>query len=733
MKSKTSFFKVSPAIIREDVRRFWAIPVLAFIGYFLFGILPILVDYHLITENNGASIHIIGNTVDILLSGQNPFIVLNTIWVPILSGILIFSYLHRTGTVMSVHSQPITRNTLFNSHLISSLLFGVLPVLAAGIILLIIAKPIYMDGGVYHAASAMAVDSAGGAGFEAYSAQQVDDAVNIFSRLRILQWMWDSCLVTLFILTVTIFGGMITGTTLHHFIAAIGFNVVVPAIYVLVKMYFTLYLYGYAANEIENVQYLSPVLLSCIYQPIGLKWSVIYLVVIAALLIFSMLLYSRRKLERATDGVVFAAANVGITLLFGFLGMSLMGIAFQWIFSESASLTVFGYICGAVLAMVIVRMIIMKTIKIFDRQFIKILIAYLIAAVLFFAVIVCDLTGFESRVPSAGSVDSVEFEDSSLYNYSADGVLRFEDEQSIALVEKLHEEIVENRAEYDESDFSDSSFITLTYSRGDKNGDDYKEVMKRRYDVPTDLLYGSEAYRALLESQQFNEALGENIKLDAGDIISGTLMLQDNDMPFSEESAPVDLTKEETQELYSIYRNELLGQNAQQRINRMEGLVYTSFSVIYHTDNAGLSSGTMTSNFGIKNTDTACIQWLREHGYSSQIESQMADEWSCAVISTITQVSPDEWDAPEFVRNGQKPAEDEQNIIVTDQEQMMKLYEKMRSSKTGISALAQSEEDQVYWLTFCAYEDGSEDLENFFRGYIAAADLPEGIGAPKGL
>ena len=165
----------------------------------------------------------------------------------------------------------------------------------------------------------------------------------------------------------------------------------------------------------------------------------------------------------------------------------------------------------------------------------------------------------------------------------------------------------------------------------------------------------------------------------------------------------------------------------------MEGLVYISFSVIYHTDDAGQSSGTMTSNFGIKNTDTACIQWLREHGYSAQLESQMSDEWSCAVISTITQVSPDEWDAPEFVRNGQKPAEDEQNIIVADKEQMLKLYEKTRHSAMGLSALSQGEKDQVYWITFCAYEDGSEELENFFHGYIAAADLPEGIEAPKGL
>ena len=76
--------------------------------------------------------------------------------------------------------------------------------------------------------------------------------------------------------------------------------------------------------------------------------------------------------------------------------------------------------------------------------------------------------------------------------------------------------------------------------------------MKRRYNVSTDLLYRSEAYRALLESQQFNGAQEENIGLDADDIISGTLMFQHNDMSFSGESDPADLTKEDTQELYSI-------------------------------------------------------------------------------------------------------------------------------------------------------------------------------------
>ena len=86
MKSKTSFFSVSPAVIREDFRRFWAIPVFAFIGYFLFGILPILTRYSLIREDGGINAMRVGSIVDNLLAGQNPFIILNSLWVPLLAG-----------------------------------------------------------------------------------------------------------------------------------------------------------------------------------------------------------------------------------------------------------------------------------------------------------------------------------------------------------------------------------------------------------------------------------------------------------------------------------------------------------------------------------------------------------------------------------------------------------------------------------------------------------------------
>ena len=229
MKSKISFFSVSPAIIREDFRRFWAIPVLAFIGYFLFGLLPIIVNYGLITKNGGENAMVVGQLVDAMLSGQNPFLIVNMAWVPILSGLLIFSYLHRTGSVITVHSQPVTRNILFGGHFLSCALFTILPIILTGIVLLIIASPIY-DPDSLTVGSQIAAQGA---------QQAAETGRNIFARADIVRWMWDYILISLYILSITVFGGMITGMSLHHFIAAVGFNALVPVCYLLLMQFFT--------------------------------------------------------------------------------------------------------------------------------------------------------------------------------------------------------------------------------------------------------------------------------------------------------------------------------------------------------------------------------------------------------------------------------------------------------------------------------------------------------------
>ena len=539
---------------------------------------------------------------------------------PLLAGLLIFSYLHRTGSVMSVHSQPLTRNTLFSSHFLSCLLFCVLPVLLTGIVLLIIAQPIYDPMAGMHAEE------------------------NLFARSRVLLWMWDYCLTSLFVLAVVIFGGMITGTSVHHFIAAVGFNVIVPAIYLILKLYYLMYLFGYNESHFQNIDDLSPAIKSVAYNPIGLKWSVISLAVTAVIIAFSMFLYNKRKLERATDGVVFKPANVLITLLFGFLGMSLLGFAFHTIFEESQGITVFGYICGALLAMIIVRMIIMKTVRVFDKPFLKTAVAYLVAALVFFAVIVFDLTGFESRVPDPQKIDQVEITSPALNQMIASDDMQrreFREPETIALVAQLHKEIIENKEICEKGDSNYDNLIEISYCTGSRDSDRYKVKQARSYEVPASLLKESETYRKLIDSDEVRGMRENAMNLNTADrkaeILSGNIIPVNT--AYDEESDPavsINIPKEDMAEFYEVYRQEILSLDAEKLIERRWKADYAAIVLYLDVQTQGSSSpAAETREFSLKNSDTASLTWLREKGYLAQLESSIENNRSAAALSTV--------------------------------------------------------------------------------------------------
>ena len=170
--------------------------------------------------------------------------------------------------------------------------------------------------------------------------------------------------------------------------------------------------------------------------------------------------------------------------------MSLLGFAFHTIFEESQGITVFGYICGALLAMIIVRMIIMKTVRVFDKPFLKTAVAYLVAALVFFAVIVFDLTGFESRVRIPRKSIRWKITSPALNQMIASDDMRrreFREPETIALVAQLHKDhrkqrdLRERRLNYD-------NLIEISYCTGSRDSDRYKVKQARSYEVPASLL-----------------------------------------------------------------------------------------------------------------------------------------------------------------------------------------------------------------------------------------------------
>lgn len=140
MRSATSYFKISPAVIRDDLKRFWAVPVFSFVFLFFSCIFYLLMNMK--DLDNIDNIYLV-RYVDNLLTGQNLAVLVDLCAVSVLSVLLVFRYLHNTGHVLAVHSQPFTRATLMNSHTVSCIIFTITPILLIGLILLIIARPCY--------------------------------------------------------------------------------------------------------------------------------------------------------------------------------------------------------------------------------------------------------------------------------------------------------------------------------------------------------------------------------------------------------------------------------------------------------------------------------------------------------------------------------------------------------------------------------------------------------------
>jgi len=280
MKSKASYFSVSKPLIIENLRRFWAIPALAFLVYFLSGVFPILMTYSHLND--------LGNYIEMSLNNQQPFYMFAHLMFPVIAAVVIFRYLQSISSVSVMHSMPFTRAKLYNSGFVSGLILITAPILANGLILLAISKPVYNQ---YHNGIMM-----------------VTDKVNLFARMDILNWIWTSLIIAFVIFAVSVFAGIVTGNSLMHFATAIWFNFLIPALYAVFIAYFSHYLYGFdtTGNWAEYGMKISP-FLNIIQSEgtFGAGSTIYYIVSFLILFGITSFLYQKRKLEHATDSLAF--------------------------------------------------------------------------------------------------------------------------------------------------------------------------------------------------------------------------------------------------------------------------------------------------------------------------------------------------------------------------------------------------------------------------------------------
>lgn len=474
MKSKASYFSVSGVLIRENLRRFWALPTITFLVYFFSSVFPMLIYL--------AKLDKLARYIDLCLHNQQPFFMIAHLLTPIFAAIIVFRYLQSTPGATVMHSLPFNKSLLFNSGLISGLIMISSPIVLNGLLLLLINRPTFLSW---------------------------DNTVNVFTVKAVVIWMGSSLLIVTFIYIIAVFGGMVTGNSILHLIGAGGFNFLLPALYGTFVLYFTMYLYGFdpSGDWWRTVALLSPY--SEVVSSSGnftTKKVLGYSIAILVITIVSAVLYHKRKLEKAGDAMAFRFMEPIICYLITFFGMTAMGFYFNALgegpTDRANYFTYLGFALGTIIFFVIGRMTVKKTLRVFNKDSLKSLAIYIAIAGLFLTGLSVDATGFEKRVPDIAKVDSVVVDGNAINSALShtQTSINFRDSENMKHIASFHKSVIENKKRFLDNETIHKLYVTLKYKKG-------KQRYNRSYNIDYNFLAESPHLKALCESKEYKDFL----------------------------------------------------------------------------------------------------------------------------------------------------------------------------------------------------------------------------------
>lgn len=633
MKSKASYFSLSGPLVKENLRRFWAVPALSFLVYFLSGIFPILMSY--------SDINPLAYYIELTLNNQQPFFCIVHLMMPIAASVVVLRYLQQSSSVTFMSALPVSRAKLFNSHLASGWIMCILPVLLTGILLFVLSTPTHRI--LYHNEFGPVTGE------------------NIFTNAAVSGWLWQSVLVVTFIYAIATFAGMVAGNSVLHMLLSFTFAFLLPSIWLALVTYFSMYLWGYTENYQFSLELL-PWLNMMQGKPFGTATVLIYIAVLVALIVISAALNYRRKLEKAGDGVIFNFMIPILCWLIAFIGMSLFGFYFYALGEESKAYMYAGMASGAIIFFIIARMLVLKTPRIFNRQSLRSFAAYALIAVLFTCTLVYDLTGFENRLPKEGSFTSASIDAASLtggidteqrYGNTEfwNRALRFEDPENLAAIRAYHKSVLERKDELKDQDQPGIYYGTSKINYHN-NGKDY---MERRYAVPYNDI-GSEHLKTLYESKEFKEYYSlKNVKIGSINGIRVSFLNADFDYT---------ITKSELNSFMEVLDLDFAARTYEEHLTNE--LHYAQVLLDYR--NKEKDDRIHTLFLDIKRSDTNTIRWLEERGYAAL---------RTAAIDSITgaNVSYQSNSKEEFISGGITQESFEFLKVITDKNQIAYMLE----------------------------------------------------------
>ncbi|MDR1588709.1 MAG: hypothetical protein LBS51_00765 [Oscillospiraceae bacterium] len=479
MRSATSYFRPSWALLRENLKRFWAVPAVGMVCWFFAGIFPLLID------GNSRQWFIMAADM------RHPAFIIFTPIFPLIASAVTLRYLFSPSSVSAMHTLPLTRGRLYCTSFVSAAAMSIAP---AVVTYLVMALPGAVEG--YSMLPAFAL----------------------------------TLLLTLFYTALFHVAAMLTGSGVMH-LGVCGFLSFAPsALVLLVGVYCQSLLFGYSGDAAMGV--LATRLVPLLYFTdegilSSAVWLAAYILSVPALYATGAVLYARRHLERAGDSIVFPFFELIFTFTVTFAGMTVLSMIFDGAGWGKFPFNL-GLLFGAALCLIASRMVAKKSLRVFNGTTLLRGGVFAGAAALLICFLNFDLTGYEKRVPAPERVEYAELNrdflpwlsNRQIYAYGNPSYLVFSEPENIRAVTGLHSSITELRDLYDHSGLGGmprgtggglSVYLRYQMTFGE---------LSRRYFIPAEHMADDANARALFESEEFklqndvsNAALGQPISV----------------------------------------------------------------------------------------------------------------------------------------------------------------------------------------------------------------------------
>ncbi|WP_214481975.1 hypothetical protein [Bacillus sp. SM2101] len=501
MRSMTSWFK--GGIFVQDVRS------VLWVGAIYFMLLLLTVPLSIIDFHNELNKGFINQDFDLFSDVQ--YIIIIT--VPVVLAIFLFRYLQTKRSVDFIHSMPIKRTTIFHHHMIFGAINLVLPVILTACIAVVLRSTLQLDAYI--------------------------------SLIDIFSWSGSIVLFTLFIFIISVFVGMFTGLSVAHGILTYIFLLFPYGITVLISMNLGVLLYGFNYEYYLNVgiEKLSP--LTSWYnrffgysnEPVGLfTYTEVtgYVIVMAFIYLFSILIYKKRGSETATQAVTFSILQPVFKYGVTFCTM-LVGGVYLWTYQQSFSWTFAGYVIGSIIGYCVAEMTLQKTWRIVPIN--KGYAVFTATMVLLISVINFDIIGFEEKMPNINEIEKVYF-DNRIYSYlnEDEDIKRFEyaESKNIINVYNFHQQLIKDNGKNNNKEVI-NMHVVYELTNGKKFIRSYDIPIDGMYEVFFKPIYESTEHKKIRENEIFaiNAKHIENIKISHGDrfgkekVIDDTVKLEE--------------------------------------------------------------------------------------------------------------------------------------------------------------------------------------------------------------